>query len=111
MLALMASRGVDFNLANFMALPLLLGVGLDFGIHVVHRTVEEGATSLFTNSTGPATTLSGLTTVAGFSTLMGAGHYGIASLGFVLTTGMVSMMIASLVVLPAVLRLIRHGAL
>ncbi|MBI3927091.1 MAG: MMPL family transporter [Armatimonadetes bacterium] len=109
MLGAMVYFGVDFNLANFMGLPMILGVGLDYGIHVVHRELEEGSPGIFSNCTGPATVLCGLTTVAGFGTLTLAHHQGIASLGFVLTTGIVSIMIASIVLLPAILRLLRKG--
>ncbi|MCA9790360.1 MAG: MMPL family transporter [Candidatus Eremiobacteraeota bacterium] len=104
MLGAMKYYQVWFNPANFMGLPLILGIGLDFGIHVVHRVLEEGKPEMFTHSTGPATTLSALTTVAGFGTMALAHHQGIGSLGFVLTAGVVSIMIAALVVLPAIFR-------
>lgn len=107
MVGAMSYYGVRFNPANFMGLPLILGIGLDFGIHVVHRAMEEGSVAMFNHSTGPATALSALTTIAGFGTMMVAGHQGIASLGFVLTAGVAATMISSLVVLPAMLSLIK----
>ena len=104
MLWAMAKHGVSFNLANFMGLPLLLGVGMDYGIHVLHRVQEEKRVNMFDHSTGPATTLSALTTVAGFGTLALGGHQGVASLGFILAAGVVGMVFSALFVLPAILR-------
>ncbi len=104
MLYSMARFGISFNLANFMGLPLLLGIGMDYGIHVLHRAQEEGRVNMFDHSTGPATTLSALTTVAGFGTLALGGHQGVASLGFILASGVVGILLAALFVLPALLR-------
>ncbi len=103
MLYAMARYGISFNLANFMGLPLLLGIGMDYGIHVLHRTQEEGRVNMFDHSTGPATTLSAMTTVAGFGTLALGGHQGVASLGFILAAGVVGILLAALFVLPALL--------
>ncbi len=105
MLYAMARYGISFNLANFMGLPLLLGIGMDYGIHVLHRAQEEGRVNMFDHSTGPATTLSAMTTVAGFGTLALGGHQGVASLGFILAAGVVGILLSALFVLPAVLRI------
>lgn len=108
MLGLMAEYKVSFNPANFMALPLVLGIGLVFGIHVLQRAQEESCNAVFTRSTGTAIVLDGLTNVAGFGALMAAHHQGIASLGFVMTVGTVTNMVTSLLVLPAVLQVLRR---
>jgi hopanoid biosynthesis associated RND transporter like protein HpnN len=106
MLGLMAYNGVLFNPANFMALPLILGIGLIFGVHVVHRLLENPHEGIFSHSTGPAIALSACVTMAGFGTLMMAKHQGIASLGFLMTAGVGANLITSLVLLPAFMRLI-----
>jgi len=106
MLGLMAYFHVQFNPANFMALPLILGIGLIFGVHVVHRLLEDPHEPIFSHSTGPAIALSAATTIAGFGTLMMAKHQGIASLGFLMTAGVGANVITSLVLLPAFMRLI-----
>jgi len=106
MLGLMAYFQVQFNPANFMALPLILGIGLIFGVHVVHRLLENPHEGIFNHSTGPAIALSACTTMAGFGTLMMAKHQGIASLGFLMTAGVGANVITSLVLLPALMRLI-----
>jgi hopanoid biosynthesis associated RND transporter like protein HpnN len=104
MLYTMAWAGISFNLANFMGLPLLLGIGMDYSIHVLHRAQEEQRVNMFDHSTGPATILSAFTTVAGFGTLALGGHRGVASLGFILATGALGIMLSALFVLPAILR-------
>lgn len=103
MLGLMGVAGVQFNPANFMALQLTLGIGLVFGVHVIHN--PRGL--LFEHSTGPAVALSALCTVAGYGTLMLASHRGIASLGFVMAVGVLANLVAAVVVLPALLRSLR----
>lgn len=107
MLGLMAYYNVNFNPANFMALPLILGIGLIFGVHVVHRLLEHPQEGIFSHSTGPAVALSACTTIAGFGTLMLAKHQGIASLGFLMTVGVATNLVTSLVLLPAIMRVLR----
>ena len=106
MVGTMAYFKVDFNPANFMALPLILGIGLIFGVHVVHRLLHDPHDGIFSHATGPAIALSAATTMSGFGTLMLAKHQGIASLGFLMTTGVGASLITSLVLLPAVMRVL-----
>lgn len=109
MLFTMSITGIEFNPANFMGLPLLLGIGLDFGIHVLHRMKVEGRIGIFDTSTGPATTISGLTTICGFGTMVFGGHQGVASLGFVLAAGVSGVLVAALLILPAVCKVFIKG--
>lgn len=102
MAGMMKLFGVSFNLANFIGLPLLLGIGMDYGVHVLHRMKEQRAVGVFDGSTGPATLMSAVTTIAGFGTLALAGHRGMASLGFVLSFGVIGILFSALFVLPAI---------
>jgi len=65
-----ASVGLDipFNFANIIALPLLLGIGVDSGIHIVQRMHggEEPAEALLHTSTARAVLYSALTTILSF---------------------------------------------
>jgi hopanoid biosynthesis associated RND transporter like protein HpnN len=106
MVGIMGLFHKSFNPANFMALPLILGIGLIFGVHVVHRLLQSPHEGVFSHSTGPAIALSASTTMCGFGTLMMAKHQGIASLGFLMTVGVGASLITSLVLLPAVMRLL-----
>src|SRR5690606_10586539 len=68
---------MPFNYANIIALPLLVGIGVDNGIHVVHRLHSETSTApLFETSTMNAVLASGLTTIASFGTLAFSAHVG-----------------------------------
>ncbi|HAB15980.1 MAG TPA: RND transporter, partial [Verrucomicrobiales bacterium] len=102
---LMGFTGVSFNPANVMMLPLVIGIGVTNGIHILNRFAEERHPSILAKSTGKAVLVSGLTTIAGFGSLVLAKHQGILSLGFVMALGTATCMIAGLTVLPAILTL------
>jgi hopanoid biosynthesis associated RND transporter like protein HpnN len=99
--ALTVAIGMPFNYANIIALPLLVGMGVDNGIHVVHRMRFEAAERLFDTSTMRAVLASGLTTVASFGNLAFSSHRGTASMGILLALGLAASMAATLIVLPA----------
>ncbi|MDP7350748.1 MAG: MMPL family transporter [Nitrospinota bacterium] len=109
-LGLMGLFDLPFNLANLVILPLIIGIGVDNGIHIVHRyRVDVGSTvSPVYKSTGKAVIMSSLTTMIGFGSLMVASHRGIYSIGVLLTIGVGCCMIASLTILPAILKIARE---
>ena len=97
---------VQFNLANMVAAPLIIGIGVENGIHLVHRFREgrDGSVvSLIAGSTGQAVVLFSLTTMVGFGSLMVARYYGIFSMGLLLSLAVGSVLVASIVVLPLLL--------
>ncbi|MZH03069.1 MAG: MMPL family transporter, partial [Nitrospinae bacterium] len=95
------------NMANLVILPLILGIGVVNGIHITHRYREEEdkGSSILAKSTGQAVLLSSLTTMIGFGSMMVANHYGVYSLGLVLTLGVFNCLVASVTFLPALLKL------
>ncbi|RJS93968.1 MMPL family transporter [Salinisphaera sp. Q1T1-3] len=94
--------GIPFNFANVIALPLLLGVGVDSGIHVVHRLRQGRQTRAFlATSTARAVLLSSMTTMAGFGSLAFSHHAGTASMGQLLTIGMLAILATTLILVPA----------
>ncbi len=98
--------GIPFNFANIIALPLFLGIGVDNGIHVVHRarSAPSGLVSgLLSSSTSRAVLYSALTTVISFGGLAFSRHRGMASMGHLLTVGIVLTVISTLFVLPLLL--------
>jgi hopanoid biosynthesis associated RND transporter like protein HpnN len=103
---LMGWAGVPINLANIMTLPLVIGIGVTNGIHILNRYAEEGTPGILSRSTGKAVLVSGLTAIAGFGSLILAQHRGIRSLGFIMSVGIATCMIAGLTFLPALLSLI-----
>lgn len=101
----MAIFGVPLNLANLVLLPVLVGIGIDSGIHLALRFRQDrgsGAEVIWT-STGKAVLVSGLTTLIGFGSLMVARHYGIHSIGVVCALGIGSVLLVSFTLLPALL--------
>jgi hypothetical protein len=107
-MGLMGLLGVPFNPANIMTLPLVIGIGVTFGVHVLTRFAEERNPALIAKSTGKAVLVSGLTTVAGFGSLMLARHQGIVSLGLVMSAGVLACIVGALTVLPALLVVLRR---
>jgi predicted RND superfamily exporter protein len=102
MLGLMALLGLSFNFANLIAVPIVLGVGIDAGVHLVHRYRLEGDEGMTVGlaHTGRAILVASLTTMVGFGSLALASHRGMASLGVLLVLGVGSCLVAALVVLP-----------
>jgi hypothetical protein len=99
---------IPFNPANIMTLPLVIGIGVTNGIHILNRFAEERTPSILAKSTGKAVLVSGLTTVAGFGSLVLAKHQGIKSLGYVMAAGVALCMVVGLTFLPALLNLINR---
>jgi hopanoid biosynthesis associated RND transporter like protein HpnN len=97
---------IPFNPANIMTLPLVIGIGVTNGIHILNRFAEERTPGILSRSTGKAVLVSGLTAIAGFGSLILAKHRGIHSLGCVMAVGIATCMIAGLTFLPALLNLI-----
>lgn len=105
---LMGRYNIPFNPANIMTLPLLVGIGVTNGIHILNRYAEENNPSILARSTGKAVLVSGLTTIAGFGSLILARHRGIESLGIIMSIGVATCMVVGLTLLPALLNLLER---
>ena len=93
--------GMPFNFANVIVLPLLIGLGVDSGIHFVLRARSgEDPFQVINTSTPRAVLLSALTTIGSFGTLALNAHRGTASMGALLTIAITLTLICTLVVLP-----------
>src|ERR1017187_9920176 len=108
MLGAMAVARIDFNPANIMVLPLIVGIGVAYGIYVVQRYRESHEATFYSKSTGRAVILSALTTTVAFASLLIGAHRGIRSLGLVMTIGVIACLIAALALLPALLEAARR---
>jgi len=94
-----------FNLANIIVLPLILGLGVAFGIQIVFRSRADGNTRLMETSTPRAVVFSALTTTGSFGALALSNHPGTASMGALLTIAIAFTLCCTLLVLPALLEL------
>ncbi|MGA3180331.1 MAG: MMPL family transporter [Verrucomicrobiota bacterium] len=108
LLGLMGLTGIPFNPADIMTLPLVIGIGVTNGIHILNRFAEEQAPGILAKSTGKAVLVSGLTAMTGFGSLILGKHQGIQSLGLVMSIGIASCMVAGLTFLPALLNILFH---
>jgi hopanoid biosynthesis associated RND transporter like protein HpnN len=108
-LGLMAGVGMAFNAANLLLLPLIVGVGIDNGIYLVHRVRERQESAderrPLATSAAKAITLASLTNIVGFGSLMVSSHRGIWSLGFIVAIGVFCLWVASVTTLPSLLSL------
>ncbi|MDG2303395.1 MAG: MMPL family transporter [Candidatus Binatia bacterium] len=106
----MALIRMPFNFANVIVLPLLLGIGVDSGVHLVRRSHDALASGkqLLGTTTARAVFWSAITTIASFGSLALSRHQGIATMGEVLVFGMLFTLAANLVVLPALIELARR---
>ncbi len=104
-LGFMILFNIPLNFANIIGLPLLLGIGVDSGIHITERFYEEkeSETSIYMTSSMRGVIVSTLTTVFSIGNLAFSSHQGTASMGLLLSLGLISMMIATMIILPSFL--------
>lgn len=97
---------MPFNMTNVVVIPLILGLGIDSGIHVFIRYRHAGSmTGMMESSTPRAVLLSAVTTLAAFGSLAVSGHLGMRSLGVLLSVAVIALLFCTLVVLPALIAL------
>lgn len=108
MLALMFATGSKFNYANIIALPLVMGAAVDYGVWFAHRRRELAHESAWQVSrrAGHAILLAAGTTLAGLGAITLASYRGVASMGLAITMGVVCCVVAALVVSPALSELL-----
>jgi hypothetical protein len=108
---LMALLDIDLNLANTVFLPLVVGAGVEYGIIIMRRRLEdEGDVEIVALpwSTVKGVVLAGLTTAVGFGSLTLSRHRGIQSLGLLATVGSLSILAAAMLFLPALLQVLQQ---
>lgn len=100
--------GQSINVFNLVAIPLLIGFGEDYGLHILHRYREEGPGSLrkVLGLTGASIAMSALTTLAGFGGLIFSHHKGLQSLGIFACVGMGASLLVAFTFVPAILQVI-----
>jgi len=102
---------LSLNMANILVVPLIIGLGVDSGVHVTHRFFQGGALK-HRRATHRAVLISGLTTLGTFLSLILSPHQGAASIGVLLTIAIAWLLLLSLFLLPSMLSFFsRHGLL
>jgi predicted RND superfamily exporter protein len=105
MVGMMKTFGMMFTMVNLMGIPMIVGIGIDDGVHLLHRYRIEGFTKtpIVLKSTGKAIMITSLTTMAGFGSLMLAEYRGFVSLGALLVLGVFACFITTVLLLPAII--------
>ena len=99
---------MPFNFANIIALPLLLGLGVDNSIHMIHRfrTAPPADGQLLHTSTSTAVMISAFTNISAFGSLAVSPHAGTASMGIVLTIGILLLLASTMLFLPSLVAVV-----
>ncbi|MFC1493153.1 RND family transporter [candidate division KSB1 bacterium] len=110
MTGVMQLFNMKLNMMNMMGLPLIIGIGIDDGVHVIHRWLNEGNGRIKTvySSTGKAILLTSLTTMLAFGSLGFSIFRGWASFGISLAIGVAACFLTSVIILPGLLGLIER---
>jgi len=110
-LALSVLFGLSFNFANVIVLPLLFGLGVAGGIHLVARAAtQDQHGGVLDTSTPRAVLFSALTTIGSFGSIALSNHPGTSSMGVLLTLAISMTLLCTLVFLPALMALLDHKA-
>ena len=104
MFGLLHFMKIPLNYANIIAFPLVIGLAVDYGVYISHRLRENKGRSPFATMEQAAkpVIMAALTTVAGIGAICLGEHRGAASLGEALIYGIISCLIAAVIVLPCV---------
>ena len=103
MFGLLGLMNIPLNAANMIAVPIILGVGVDYGLHVLYDFRQQTGPYRISPSTALSVMVDALTTSVGFGALMIANHQGLQSLGRVLAIGTTSCLLCAVGFLPALL--------
>jgi hopanoid biosynthesis associated RND transporter like protein HpnN len=111
MFGILGMLDIDLNPANLIVLPLVVGLGVDGGVHVIHDFRSRSQSGTYTPSASVinAIFVNSTTTMVGFGSMMIAAHRGLYSLGLVLTIGVGTCLLVSIIMVPAILTWITRG--
>ncbi len=99
--------GIRINFLDFVALPITIGIGIDYAVNVAarHRSEGAGSATRILKATGPAVALCSFTTVVGYASLLFSENQGIRSFGLSALIGELTCVFAALILAPALLDL------
>ncbi|MBA3463263.1 MAG: MMPL family transporter [Deltaproteobacteria bacterium] len=104
MIAACAVAGIKITFLDFVALPIALGLGIDYAINVADRaTTDDPRVAL--QSTGGTVLVCSLTTIIGYASLLVSDNLAIRGFGLASLIGEVTCVAAALVIVPAILAL------
>ncbi len=101
---------IEFNPANIVTLPLIIGIDVAFGVYIIDRFREDGRLSIFAGSTGKAIIMSALTSLFGFSSLLISRFPGMWDIGQLMSLGIAIGLVTAIFMLPQILSLLKPPA-
>lgn len=104
MVGIMKLSGMMLTVMNVMGFPLIIGIGIDDGVHIIHRWKHEGKGNIWTvfSSTGKAIFLTSLTTMLAFGSLVFSIWRGFGHLGGALFIGVGACFLTTVIILPGI---------
>jgi len=110
MVGLMHLVGMKLSIMNVMGLPMIVGIGVDYGVHIIHRWRHEGRGKIriVYSSTGKAILLTSLTTMLAFGSLVFSIWRGFGQLGGALFLGVGACFLTSVIILPGIIGIIER---
>ncbi|GAJ10137.1 unnamed protein product, partial [marine sediment metagenome] len=105
MVGFMHLIGMQLTVVNVMGLPLIIGIGIDYGVHIVHRWRIEGSKKVkqIFASTGKAIFLSAITTMLAFGSLIFSIWRGFGSLGGAMFIGVGACFLSTAIILSGII--------
>lgn len=106
MLGSMVMAGLKFNFMNILVVVTLVGIGCDYGMHILHRCkgVAPGQEQAAFVQAGRSILLSALTTIAGFGSLALTDYGAMSSIGWAANFGIFFTALAALLPMPALMQ-------
>ena len=108
LLELMGWLGISFNLANFFAIPILISISVQGAVSLIARWRLLKSESIFQTSTPSAVVLTFATNIVAYGGMLFAHHRGLASLAAIMVGGAITILLATLLILPTILQLIKN---
>lgn len=107
---LMGFLNIEINFLTLSIIPILLGIGIDDGLHIVERYRKEGDVNHVLKETGSGLTATTLTTTCAFLSFSFAENETVREFGWAATIGIVICLLASLHLLPCLIRCKENSA-
>jgi predicted RND superfamily exporter protein len=110
MVGMMHLGGMKLSMMSVMGLPLIIGIGIDDGVHIMHRWRHEGHGKIRVvfSSTGKAIFLTSLTTMFAFGSLMFSAFPAFGQFGGALFIGVAACFLTTTIILPGIFGLIER---
>lgn len=111
LIGIMPVLGLDFNFINLIVIPMIVGIGIDDGVHFTNTYCKSNYSNISEDmfQTGRAVILTSLTTLVGFGSIALSHYPGLRSMGYVAVIGISASMFAAIIVLPAIFSMMRNN--